>query len=77
MRFKWWLSLGLVLGGILLISCQENNDTREEKYLFFFHNRFLEDHDLTDEHPVYGSMEYPQILARFKEAGFTVISEQR
>ena len=63
--------------GILLycsvVSCQQNND----KYIFFLHNRFLEEHRLEDEHPEYGRTEYLEIINEFKANGFKVISEQR
>ncbi|MFD2033964.1 alpha/beta hydrolase [Belliella marina] len=63
--------------GILLycsvVACQQNND----KYIFFLHNRFLEEHSLEDEHPEYGRAEYLEIISEFKANGFKVISEQR
>jgi hypothetical protein len=34
-----------------VVSFQQNND----KYIFFLHNKFLEEHRLEDEHPEYGS----------------------
>ncbi len=63
--------------GILLYctvgAWQQNND----KYIFFLHNRFLEEHRLQDEHPEYGRTEYLEIINEFKANGFKVISEQR
>jgi len=49
----------------------------DDKYIFFLHNRFLEDHELQDEHPEYGRTEYTEIISVFKENGFQVISEKR
>tara|TARA_R110002012_G_scaffold319767_2_gene541290 strand:- start:373 stop:1011 length:639 start_codon:yes stop_codon:yes gene_type:complete len=49
----------------------------EKSYVFFLHNRFLETHDLEDKHPDYGRTEYNEILSAFRNASFTVISEQR
>lgn len=46
-------------------------------YLFFLHNRFLEGHSLKEKHEEYGRAEYKEIIARFEELGFTVISEKR
>lgn len=57
-----------------VFSCQQ---TETEKHLFFLHNRFLEEHKLEDLHAEYGRTEYLEILERFKEDGFNVISEQR
>jgi hypothetical protein len=48
-----------------------------ERHLFFFHNRYLENHDLAEPHPVHGLMEYNEIVAVFEQAGFTVHSEIR
>lgn len=67
----------LIFLGILLYcsvnACQQNND----KYIFFLHNRFLEEHSLEDEHPEYGRTEHLEIINKFKANGFKVISEQR
>lgn len=59
----------------ILFSCQPKAEN--SKYLFFLHNRFLETHQLDELHPEYGRTEYPEILEKFKAAGFEVISEQR
>jgi len=48
-----------------------------QDYIFFLHNRFLEDHELSAKHPQYGKAAYQEILLEFEEAGFTVISEKR
>jgi hypothetical protein len=66
----------LVLGIFLyssVVACQQ----KEDKYIFFLHNRFLEEHSLQDEHPEYGKTEYLKIINEFKKNGFKVISEQR
>lgn len=56
------------------MSCKnENND----RFIFFLHNRFLENHDLNDLHPEYGKVEYNKILNEFKTNGFKVISAKR
>ena len=47
------------------------------RYLFFLHNRFLEEHELDDIHPEYGKTEYQAILQEFKSSGFNVLSEKR
>ncbi|WP_234567939.1 hypothetical protein [Rhodohalobacter sp. 614A] len=52
---------------------KENND----RYVFFLHNRFLEEHALHESHPEYGRTEYKEILAEFEKSGLTVISEKR
>lgn len=50
---------------------------KEERYLFFLHNRFLEDHDLHELHPDYGKSAYLEIISEFENNGFTVLSEKR
>lgn len=47
------------------------------RYIFFLHNRFLEEHKLADEHPEYGRAEYLEIIRAFEREGFLVISEIR
>ncbi len=46
-------------------------------YLFFLHNAFLEEHKIDEPHPLYGKVEYKQILDHFSNAGFVVIADKR
>jgi len=46
-------------------------------YVFFLHNRFLEEHELNEEHPQFGRTEYVEILTALRKGGLTLISEQR
>ena len=68
----------ILLIGILfcstIVACINKNDDR---YLFFLHNRFLEEHELHELHPQFGRTEYNEIIAEFKKSGVTVISEKR
>ncbi|MCM2302336.1 MAG: alpha/beta hydrolase [Flavobacteriaceae bacterium] len=48
-----------------------------QNYIFFLHNRFIEEHHLEEEHPEYGKAEYLEILNEFKKEGFKVFSEKR
>ncbi len=82
-RKYFFLPLLLVLA---LAGCQRKaksheiaaqNDKTAARYLFFLHNRFLEDYALEDAHPEYGKVEYTAILQAFRQAGFTVFSEKR
>jgi hypothetical protein len=59
---------------LLFLACQSEEPQR---YLFFLHNRFLEDHPLEAEHPQHGRTEYEAIKAAFTNAGLKVISEKR
>ncbi len=45
-------------------------------YLFYLHGRIVEE-GRRPTHPQYGVYEYDQILDKFKQSGFIVISEQR
>ena len=60
--------------GIILFSLIE---TKNERVIFFLHNRFLETHELNETHPEYGRTEYLEIIKKFKNRGFKVISEKR
>lgn len=51
--------------------------THAQQYVFFLHNKFIEEHVLNDAHPEYGKAEYYQIIYAFKRKGFQVISELR
>lgn len=64
----------ILLLGQLAVACQSE---QPQRYLFFLHNRFLEDHPLEAEHPQYGRTEYKAIKAAFSNAGLKVISEKR
>ena len=62
-----------------LLSCKKSTGQidNSKKYIFFLHNAFLETHELNEEHPEYGRAEYSEILQRFKDNNFNVISEKR
>ncbi|MFD0861434.1 alpha/beta hydrolase [Sungkyunkwania multivorans] len=57
-----------------LLACRNNDN---ERFVFFLHNRFLEEHKLNELHPQFGRTYYNEIIAEFKKAGFKVISEKR
>jgi hypothetical protein len=50
---------------------------KDERYVFFLHNMFLETAGIDDPHPEYGKCEYRQIISAFEKEGFIVISEIR
>jgi hypothetical protein len=50
---------------------------KKERYIFFLHNRFLEEHELNELHPEFGRTEYKEIIAEFEKDGLKVISEKR
>jgi hypothetical protein len=47
------------------------------RYIFFLHNRFLEEYKPEDAHPEYGKVEYKEIIEAFKKEHFIVICEIR
>jgi len=66
--------LVLFFGVLFFYACAPSE---QQLYLFFFHNRYLENHLIEEPHPVHGNMEYNEIIAAFEEAGFHVYSEIR
>jgi len=49
----------------------------QKQYVFFLHNKFLEDHSFEEAHPKYGVAEYKEILNKLKDKNTIVISEKR
>jgi hypothetical protein len=57
------IKIGLFIGILFcssLWACGTNNDDR---FIFFLHNRFLEEHELSELHPKFGRTEYNEIIA--------------
>lgn len=67
------LLIGVLFCSTLYALGQSSND----RFIFFLHNRFLEEHNLDEFHPEFGRTEYREILGEFKKNGFKVISEKR
>lgn len=55
---------------------QSKADTNQA-YIFFLHNKFVQENDLNVAHPEYGKAEYNEILATFRKDNFIVYSEKR
>lgn len=70
---KKGLSIG-ILFCIILFACKNKNS---DKFIFFLHNRFLEEHELNEVHPQFGRTEYLEIIGEFEKCGFKVLSEKR
>ncbi|WP_433763397.1 alpha/beta hydrolase [Flavobacterium ginsenosidimutans] len=64
----------IILSGILSFSQSKNENQR---YIFFFHNKFVEENDLNVPHPEYGKAEYNEILESYRKDNFIVFSEKR
>jgi hypothetical protein len=56
------------------IDIQNKKDT---DYIFFLHNKFLEESEIDAKHPEYGRAEYNEIINTFKNNKFVVCSEKR
>jgi len=56
---------------------QEKTPNKDQRYIFFLHNKFIEENDLKTAHPEYGKAEYNEILASFRKDNFIVFSEKR
>lgn len=48
-----------------------------KNYVFFLHNKFIEENSLETPHPEYGKAEYNEILNEFRKAKCIVLSEKR
>lgn len=70
---KTSLIIGILFSSIMF-TCETKN---EDRFIFFLHNRFLEDHKLDELHPEFGRTEYKEIVSKFEKNGFIVISEKR
>ncbi len=71
------MKISLLIGFLFcstLFACETENDDR---FIFFLHNRFLEEHNLNELHPEFGRTEYKEIIAEFEKSGLKVISEKR
>jgi hypothetical protein len=71
-----------ILLSLFLINCHSNkeiqNSDNEDNYIFFLHNKFLENNDSGTFAQDYGvKAEYKKILKSFRKDGFVVISEKR
>ena len=58
----------------LAISAQNSTQT---KYVFFLHNKFLEEHSLNESHPKYGPAAYTAILEKLQSTNSVILSEKR
>ena len=67
------LLIGILFCSNLFASVEKNDDL----YIFFLHNRFLEERELNESHPEYGRAEFNEILTEFEKNGLKVISEKR
>jgi hypothetical protein len=56
---------------------QDKTVNKDQRYIFFLHNAFVEQNDLSVAHPEYGKAEYNEILDSYRKDNFIVFSEIR
>lgn len=61
----------------ILGNSQSKNTVKDQRYIFFLHNKFVEENVLNAAHPEYGKAEYNEILNSFRKDHFIVYSEIR
>jgi hypothetical protein len=74
---KLFFAFSLMLFLNLIGFSQEKITNKDQHYIFFLHNKFIEENDLSVAHPEYGKAEYNEILASFRKDNFIVYSEIR
>jgi hypothetical protein len=73
------LVLSILFTAFSIFTCfsQQKTAGQNQRYIFFLHNKFVEENDLNTPHPEYGKAEYNEILASFRKDNFIVFSEIR
>lgn len=56
---------------------QSKTANKDQRYIFFLHNAYVEQNALDVPHPEYGKAEYNEILESFRKDNFIVFSEIR
>jgi hypothetical protein len=81
MRKSNYISL-FIIGFCVITSYAQSTkkmDTTHEgkNYIFFLHNKFIEENNLEVKHREFGKAEYFEIIKAFQKDGFIVLSEKR
>ncbi|WP_417558855.1 alpha/beta hydrolase [Mesoflavibacter zeaxanthinifaciens] len=71
------MKINLLIGILFCSTLSACGNKNDDRYVFFLHNRFLEEHGINELHPEFGRTEYKEILAEFEKSGLKVISEKR
>lgn len=71
------MKISFLIGVLFCSTLYSWGKANDDRFIFFLHNRFLEEHALNDSHPEFGRTEYNEILAAFENSGLKVISEKR
>ncbi|RZJ47123.1 MAG: alpha/beta hydrolase [Flavobacterium sp.] len=62
---------------ISFLGFSQTKTNPDQAYIFFLHNKYIEENDLNVAHPEYGKAEYNEIINSFKASNFIVFSEKR
>ncbi|SDI83189.1 hypothetical protein [Chryseobacterium jejuense] len=60
-----------------LIMYGQKSELKQKQYIFFLHNKFMEDHTLDEAHPKYGIVEYEKVLHQLKDSSSIILFEKR
>jgi hypothetical protein len=71
------MKISLLSGILLYLTLFGSANGNDDQFVFFLHNRFLEEHELDESHPEFGRAEYLEIIHEFEKNGLTVLSEKR
>lgn len=55
----------------------QKSELKQKQYIFFLHNKFLEDHSADEAHPKYGIVEYEKVLHQLKDSTNVILFEKR
>ncbi|AYZ35333.1 alpha/beta hydrolase [Chryseobacterium indologenes] len=55
----------------------QKSGVKQMRYIFFLHNKFLEDHSADEAHPKYGIVEYEKVLHQLKDSSNVILFEKR
>jgi hypothetical protein len=61
----------------ILMAQNRSDSKKDQNYIFFLHNKYVEDQGPDATHPEYGKVEYHKILDAFSKENFIVRSELR
>src|SRR5690554_3422328 len=71
------MKISLLIGILYYSTLVAYGNKNDDRFLFFLHNQFLEEHELNELHPEFGRTEFNEIITEFKKSGLNVISEKR
>lgn len=67
----------IILAFFSIVAYGQNSELKNKQYIFFLHNKFLEDHPAEEAHPKYGIVEYEKVLHQLKDSSNVILFEKR